>query len=93
MKMSATEIDAFNASLKDVQPRLRVYALSLTRNRDRADSLVHQTSLKALAGRESFRPGTNFSGWIFRIERNEFISGLQSQRPIVNSTTNRGAGA
>jgi len=93
MKMTAAEIDAFNASLKDVQPRLRVYAQSLTRNRDRADKLVHQASLKALAGRESFRPGTNFSGWIFRIERNEFIAGLQSQRPAVNSRTNRGAAA
>ncbi len=93
MTMTQTEIDVFNASLKDVQPRLRVYALSLTRNRDRADNLVRRTFVKALAGRESFRPGSNFSGWIFRMERNEFISGLQRQPPTVSSTTNRGAGA
>jgi len=84
MPMTQTEIDGFNASLKDALPRLRVYALSLTRDRDRADNLVQQTSLKALAGRDSFRPGTNFGGWIFRIERNEFISGLRRERPTVN---------
>jgi RNA polymerase sigma-70 factor (ECF subfamily) len=84
MMMTQIEIDVFNASLKDVLPRLRVYAMSLTRDRDRADNLVQQTSLKALAGRESFRPGTNFSGWIFRIERNEFISELRRGRPTVD---------
>ena len=73
MPMTQTEIDTFNASLTEALPRLRVYALSLTRDRDRADNLVQQTSLKALAGRESFRPGTDFRAWIFRIERNEFI--------------------
>ena len=31
----------------------------------------------------SFRPGTNFPGWLFRIERNEFISGLRRERPTV----------
>ena len=59
MPMTQTEIDTFNTSLKDALPRLRVYALSLTR--DRAENLVQQTS-KALVGRESFRPGTNFGG-------------------------------
>jgi len=81
MPMTQTEIDGFNANLKDVLPRLRIYAVSLTRDRDRADNLVQQTSLKALAGRESFRPGTNFGGWIFRILRNEFISELRRERP------------
>jgi RNA polymerase sigma-70 factor (ECF subfamily) len=83
MPMTQTEIGTFNANLTEALPRLRVYALSLTRDRDRAENLVQQTSLKALAGRESFRPGTNFGGWIFRIERNEFISELRRERPTV----------
>jgi RNA polymerase sigma-70 factor, ECF subfamily len=85
MPINQTEIDAFNASLKGALPRLRVYALSLTRDRDRADNLVQQTSLKALAGRESFRPGTNFGGWIFRIERNEFLSELRREQRTANT--------
>lgn len=39
------------------------------------------------SGRRSFRPGTNFPGWLFRIQRNEFISGLRHERPTVSLTT------
>jgi RNA polymerase sigma-70 factor (ECF subfamily) len=74
----------FDCDLKSILPRLRVYAMSLTRDIDRADDLVQQTALKALAGRESFRAGTNFAGWMFRIQRNEFISELRRARPTVS---------
>jgi RNA polymerase sigma-70 factor (ECF subfamily) len=74
----------FDLDLTGNLARLRIYALSLTRNADRADDLVQQTVLKALAGRKSFRPGSNFTGWIFRIQRNEFISDLRRTRPTVD---------
>jgi RNA polymerase sigma-70 factor (ECF subfamily) len=73
----------FDVDLAGILPQLRIYALSLTRNGERADDLVQQTALKALAGRESFRVGSNFGGWIFRIQRNEFISELRRNRPTV----------
>ncbi|HET6198592.1 MAG TPA: sigma-70 family RNA polymerase sigma factor [Acetobacteraceae bacterium] len=82
--MTTAAINAgFDLDLKDILPRLRIYALSLTRNKDRADDLVQQTALKALAGRASFHVGSNFGGWIFRIQRNEFISELRRNRPTV----------
>lgn len=73
----------FHADLKTMLPRLRVYALSLTRDRDRADDLLQQTVMKALAGRASFCLGTNLAAWLMRIERNEFISNLRRDRPTV----------
>ena len=73
----------FHTDLKSMLPRLRVYALSLTRDRDRANDLVQQTVVKSLAGRASFQPGTNFGAWLIRIQRNEFISGLRRERPTV----------
>ena len=79
----ATATTTFHSDLKDILPRLRVYALSLTHDRDRADDLVQETVVKALAGQKSFRPGTCFPAWVFRIQRNEFISGLRRQRPAV----------
>jgi RNA polymerase sigma-70 factor (ECF subfamily) len=76
--------DRFRADLVTMLPRLRIYAMSLTHNSDSANDLVQQTVLNSMAGRRTFRPGTNFSGWLFRIQRNEFISGLRRQRPTVN---------
>ena len=73
----------FHEQLKIILPRLRIYALSLTRDRDAADDLVHDTVIKALTGRNSFQPGTNLAAWLFRIQRNEFISGLRRRRPTV----------
>ena len=73
----------FETDLTQLLPRLRIYALSLTRDPIRADDLVQQTVLRSLAGRKSFRPGTNFPGWLFRIQRNEFISGLRRERPTL----------
>ncbi len=83
MSIRQAPIGDFDTDLTQLLPRLRVYALSLTRDSARADDLVQQTVLRSLAGRNSFRPGTNFPGWLFRIQRNEFISGLRRERPTV----------
>ena len=83
MAAAQTMTGDFHTDLKTLLPRLRVYALSLARDRDRADDLVQETVVKALAGRKSFRPGTNFGAWLFRIQRNEFVSGLRRSRPTV----------
>lgn len=73
----------FRTDLVTMLPRLRVYALSLARNPDRADDLVQRTVVNSLAGRKSFRPGSNFAAWLFRIQRNEFVSGLRRERSTV----------
>jgi RNA polymerase sigma-70 factor (ECF subfamily) len=80
---TVNDLGDFHQQLTAILPRLRIYALSLTRNRDQADDLVHDTVVKALAGRNSFQLGTNLAAWLFRIQRNEFISGIRRQRPTV----------
>src|SRR6516225_9839670 len=57
-----------------VVPNLRAFAMSLTRNIDGANDLVQETLLRALANIESFNPGTNMPGWLFKILRNVFYS-------------------
>ena len=83
MPSTETMSGDFHTDLKTMLPRLRVYALSLTHDRDRSNDLVQQTVLKAIAGRRSFQPGTNFGAWLIRIQRNEFISGLRRERPML----------
>jgi RNA polymerase sigma-70 factor (ECF subfamily) len=51
--------------------------MSLTRDRDRADDLVQDTVVQALANRDSFQPGTSMPAWLFTIQRNAFITGLR----------------
>ena len=68
------DVDDFQKLLIDALPRLRAYALTLTRERSSAEDLVQQTAMQALRARTQFQMGTNFTGWIYRILRNNYIS-------------------
>ena len=61
-------------------PKMRVWAMALTRNRAAAEDLVQDVAIKALAASVSFVAGTNFSAWVHRIMINHFISGVRSRR-------------
>ena len=62
---------------------LRSYALSLCGTIDRAEDLVQETLLRAIAHVESFQPGTNLSAWLITILRNYFFSQRRKQRREV----------
>ncbi len=81
--IQAVTPDPFGDQLIAALPRLRSAARGMTRDRDRANDLVQETTLKALLGKASFQTGTNFGAWINRIQRNEFISGLRRVKPMV----------
>lgn len=50
------------------------FAHWLTQNREEAEDLVQESYAKALKGFSSYRPGTNFRAWIYRILRNTFLT-------------------
>jgi len=75
---------AFHDELIALLPRLRVQAMSLTRNRADADDLVQAAVANALAAQASFTPGTNFGAWMYRILRNRFISDRRRAREVVD---------
>ena len=54
--------------------RLYNFACWLTHDRAAAEDLVQETFMKALKGFSSFRQGTNFRAWIYRILRNAFLT-------------------
>jgi RNA polymerase sigma-70 factor (ECF subfamily) len=64
-------------------PSLRAFAISLSGNVDRADDLVQETILRALANIHSFEPGTNLPAWLFTILRNLFRSEYRKRRREV----------
>ncbi len=54
--------------------RLYNFAHWLTHNREEAEDLVQETYVKALKGFSSFKPGTNFRAWMYRILHNTFLT-------------------
>src|SRR5215470_20229151 len=70
-------------------PNLRAFAISLCGNVDRADDLVQETVLRALANIDSFQPGTNMPAWLFTILRNLFRSEYRKRRREVEDVEGR----
>lgn len=64
-------------------PSLRAFAISLTNNVDRADDLVQDTLVRAIAHIDRFQPGTNLNAWLFTILRNLFHSEYRKRRREV----------
>ncbi|MBR5612885.1 MAG: RNA polymerase sigma factor, partial [Bacteroidaceae bacterium] len=56
------------------QTELHRFALKLTADREEADDLLQETSLKALDNEDKYTPDTNFKGWMYTIMRNIFIN-------------------
>jgi RNA polymerase sigma-70 factor (ECF subfamily) len=50
------------------------FAHWLAQDRHEAEDLVQETYAKALKGFKSFRAGTNFRAWMFKILRNTFLT-------------------
>src|SRR3979490_2801976 len=79
MTMRPSVRDAMLAAV----PSCRAFAISLCGNVDRADDLVQETLLRAMANVDSFQPGTNMSAWLFTILRNLFRSEYRKRRREV----------
>jgi RNA polymerase sigma-70 factor, ECF subfamily len=82
-----------NGSVRDAivatVPSLRAFAISLSGNVDRADDLVQETLVRALANIDSFEPGTNLPAWLFTILRNLFRSEHRKRKREVEDNDGR----
>jgi RNA polymerase sigma-70 factor (ECF subfamily) len=68
----------FHRLVEEQIPRLRRYAHTLTRNRQRGDDLVQDTLVRALAREHLWQPGTNLRAWLFTIMHNQNVNLLRS---------------
>ena len=67
-----------------VQEELLRFAYKLTADKEEANDLLQETSLKALDNEDKYMPDTNFKGWMYTIMRNIFIN---NYRRIVREQT------
>ena len=83
-----TEADGrkeFCSRLVDILPDLRAFARVLCRENDRADDLVQDAVVRAIAAINQFQPGSNFKAWMFTILRNLHISSFRERRFLFES--------
>ena len=74
----------FQKKLLSMQENMMNFALMLTANRDDAQDLMQDTTLKVLDNQEKFVDNINFKGWVLTVMRNIFINNYHK---IVRSQT------
>ena len=68
----------FTQHLLSIQTELFRFAFKLTADREEANDLLQETSLKALDNEEKFTPDTNFKGWMYTINK---LGGQKGKSP------------
>ena len=80
---------SFEQRLLGLQSNLLNFAFQLTTNRDEAQDLLQDTTLKALDNEDKYVDNVNFKGWIFTIMRDIFINNYRQsvrQATVVDKT-------
>ncbi len=83
------EVGAFPIALGRHLDGLYRYALRLTGNREIAEDIVQDTTIKAWKRLETFKQGERWSPWLYRIARNSAIDHLRKRRMNVFSDYER----
>ena len=81
--------ESFKSRLLGLQGNLLSFAYQLTSNREEAQDLLQDTTLKALDNEEKYVDNVNFKGWIFTIMRHIFINNYRQtvrQATVVDKT-------
>ena len=81
--MTELEGEILRDQIVQCLPNLRAFARTLANEPARADDLVQETIVKALANLNSFQPGTNLIAWLFTILRNHFYTEVRNRRREV----------
>lgn len=71
--------ESFKNRVLGLQGNLLSFAYQLTSNREEAQDLLQDTTLKALDNEDKYVDNVNFKGWIFTIMRNIFINNYRQQ--------------
>ena len=64
----------FHCLVEQEIPRLRRYARALARSADRADDLVQDTLVRAIAKAHLWQAGTDIRAWLFTIMHNQHVN-------------------
>ena len=68
--------------VEKITPYLWSSAYSMTKDKEKANDLVQEALLKGYTHRRSFKAGTNFRAWLYRIMYNTFASHHKREKRI-----------
>jgi RNA polymerase sigma-70 factor (ECF subfamily) len=71
---------AFARLIERYWDRLYRWLYRMTRDRHMAEDLTQETFLKALKNINTFRAGSNFRAWVFKIGHNNFVNQKRAER-------------
>ncbi len=80
--------DSFQDLLLASLPKLRAYAMFLTKDRSLADDLLQESVVRALNAKHQFAMGTNFNAWIHRILHNQYVNYIRQNSRNIQSIDN-----
>ncbi|MEM9582911.1 MAG: RNA polymerase sigma factor [Pseudomonadota bacterium] len=72
--------DAFKSEMIKLLPRLRRFALSLTRSGPDADDLLQEACTTALQRWQQYDPSQPLDRWMFRVVRNLWVSEIRKRK-------------
>ena len=72
--------DEFQRRIVEMLPKLRRFAYSLTGDLDRADDLVQETCVRALAAKGQWQAGTRLDSWMYRIAQNSWFDQMRARK-------------
>ena len=75
--MTALQYNEFNNHFLPIRNMLYSVALRYTKNRNDADDLVQETSLKVYRNYQKYNPEYDFKSWTVAIMENTFISNIR----------------
>lgn len=75
-----TDLTRFKRDLVHYLPRLRRFALTLTRNSDDGDDLVQIVCERAILKVEQWQEGTRLDSWLYTMMRNMWISEIRKRK-------------
>lgn len=78
-------VDEFETMTTEISQPLMAAALRLTRRRHDAEDLVQEALFRALRSLKSFRKGSRFRAWMFRILHNVFINRIRRENMAPNA--------
>jgi RNA polymerase sigma-70 factor, ECF subfamily len=81
----------FRSELVSQIPRLRAYAMALTRSSAEADDLVQDALLRAWRFRNGYQPGGNLGAWLSKILRNTYYTSVRARWNTVQDIDGRHA--